>query len=115
MLDLGKRIVEAVQELPPALVSRRFPKPLRMARERVPPHEQEISIRRLDTAPKLVPLIPRHARNDPLRIEEGSLEGFALPPPHVQDGDFENHAREWFGLLSASSFCRVASSTGFVM
>ena len=94
VLNLRERIVEVMKELPPVFVGWRLAKPLRVTRERVPPHEQEITVGCLDAAPKFVALITRHGRDDSLRLDEGSLEAFALARPHVQDGDFKHHARE---------------------
>src|SRR5262245_54278842 len=94
VLDLGKRVVEVMQERAPALVRRRLAKALGVALERVPPHEQEVAIRFLDTASQLVALIPGRRGDDPLRLAEGGFEFGALTRADVQDGDFEDHAKQ---------------------
>jgi hypothetical protein len=58
VLDVREGVVEAVEQLAPALVLGRAPEPLRMTLQGVPPDEQKVSIGDLDAAPQLVPLVP---------------------------------------------------------
>jgi len=90
-----------MQQLAPAPVLRGLSEPLRMALERVPPHEQEVLVVGLEAAPEFMPLVTGASRDDSLRLEEGRFEGARLTGPDAQDYDFEHHARDCSGESAA--------------
>lgn len=91
VLDCWRRIVKVMKKFLPLLVFFRASEAERVILQRLPIHEQYISIPFFQASLKLVRDITVHRRNNCRCLFEGSLERRLPTSPHIEYCDLKNH------------------------
>jgi hypothetical protein len=93
MFNLWERIVKMMEQGSPLLVLRGLAEADNVIFETFPLHEQDVTVRLLDTPLQFVATVTIHSTNDLLRFFECELELLFMARLNVKLRNFKNHVR----------------------